>query len=333
MVPALERSLDSGFVRPADSDPASIVMTFPVAREFSGQRIDVFIQSRIPRLSRTRAQAIVKLSAYSLDGNKRRAGDRVREGETVVLLRPPFPEPDAPRVFGVVHEDEFVLGVDKPSGLPVHPTATYHNNTLTKLLEEKYGRPTPHIAHRLDKETSGLILCAKTLEVERALKRLFVQREVKKMYLAIVRGDIADEGEIDVPLSPVEQGLHLLMEVRDSGESSRAVTHFRVLERKPGYAKVGLWPHTGRQHQLRVHLTHLGYPILGDKLYGPEREQIFLDCIETGMTPELEKRAGHWRHALHAHEATFRHPTTGEELTLRAPLPTDLEKLWSSLPE
>lgn len=172
---------------PPGCRPDSIVLSFPVPRELAGVRLDRFIQGRIPRLSRTRANAIVRACAYHADGRRRRPSERVREGEIVLLVRPPFEEPAAPTSFGIVYDDEAMLVVDKPPGLPVHPSASYHRNTLTFLLRERYPERTPHLAHRLDRETSGVLVCARTLEDERALKRSFERREVEKVYLAIAR--------------------------------------------------------------------------------------------------------------------------------------------------
>ncbi|MBK8169067.1 MAG: RluA family pseudouridine synthase [Sandaracinaceae bacterium] len=310
----------------------SIVLSFPVPRELSGQRLDRFIQLRIPRLSRTRAQAIVRECAYRADGTKRRPSDLVREGETVLLVRPTFEEPETPQDFGVVYEDEALYVVHKPAGLPVHPTATYHRNTLTYMLRERFGPGAPQITHRLDRETSGLLVCAKTIADERIVKFAFESRKVQKSYLAIVFGEMDDEGLIALPLAPVKSGLHLLMEVRDEGDGSLAETQYRVRARQHQRSLVELSPKTGRQHQLRVHLAAVGHPIVGDKLYGPEKEAPFLEYIETGMTPTLKARLGHHRQALHAHTITFDHPRTGLPITLSADLADDLQTLWDSPP-
>lgn len=309
----------------------SIILEFPVAPEFAGMRLDLFIQTRIPRLSRTRASRIVKACAYAQDGKKKRASDLVRAGETVYLVRPPFEEPNAPRELPVLYEDEAMLALDKPPGLPVHPSASYHRNTVSFILRERYGREqAPRIAHRLDRETSGLLLCARGLEHERAIKNAFETRRVQKTYLAIVRGVMeADQGTIDLPLARARSGLHILMEVRRDGLA--AVTEYRVRARAKDHTLVELFPHTGRQHQLRVHLSAVGHSIVGDKLYGPEREAPFLESIETGLTPELVARLGHERHALHAHRLSFMHPIHGTPMELEAPLSRDLVTLWNSL--
>jgi 23S rRNA pseudouridine1911/1915/1917 synthase len=153
---------------------------------------------------------------------------------------------------------------------------------------------------------------------------------MQKTYLAIVRGQIAQEqGTIDLPMARAVSGLHILMEVRRDGLS--AVTEYRVRARIPGHTLLELFPHTGRQHQLRVHLAAIGHSIIGDKLYGPEREQPFLESIETGLTPALIARLGHERHALHAFRLSFQHPVHKQPMELEAPLSPDLEALWSRL--
>jgi 23S rRNA pseudouridine1911/1915/1917 synthase len=312
---------------PPGCAPDSIVLTYPVPRELAGQRLDRFIQSRIPRLSRTRAQAIVKSCAYRADGRPRRASERVRAGETVLLVRPRFDEPETPQTFGVVYEDEGVLALDKPAGLPMHPTATYHRNTLTFLMRERYGEDPPRIAHRIDRETSGLVVCGQDRSRARLLQMAFERRQVEKTYLAIVIGDnLPDSGTIDLPMAPVREGLHVLMEVRDDGSPS--VTDYVVRGRREGRCLVQLSPRTGRQHQLRVHLSAIGHPIVGDQLYGPERENAFLEYIDRGMTESLLERLGHDRQALHAYQLRLPHPDTQDLLELTCPLAPDLEELW-----
>lgn len=313
---------------PPGCDPRSIVLTFPVAREHAGLRLDRFLQTRIPRISRTRAQAIVKKCAFRADGTKRRASERVKAGETVIIVRPPMNEPPTPQHFGVLFEDEHVMAVDKPSGLPMHPTATYHRHTLTWLLYERFGEDAPQFAHRLDRETSGVVICGKSLESEVALKHAFEDRRTRKRYLAIVRGTIeADEGEIDQPMRGARTGLHVRMVIADDGQ--RAKTHFRVLERRAGTTLVSLKPITGRQHQLRVHLSAIGHPILGDKLYGPEGSAPFKEAIDDGPSDDLLARLGHPRQALHASWLEVPHPATGDAARFESPLPWDLEKLWA----
>lgn len=316
---------------PPGCDPDSIVLTFPVAREQAGQRLDRFLNHSIPRLSRTRANVIVRRCAYHPDGRRRMPSDRVKYGETVLIVRPPMKEPDAPTDFDVLHEDDTLLIVSKPAGLPMHPSATYHKRTLTYVLWQRYGEPAPQPCHRLDRETSGVVVCAKDGTAERITKQSFEARGVKKVYTAIVRGEIAnDRGFIDASIGPAKEGLHILMSVRDDEEGLSARTEWEVVGRRSGMTMVRLHPETGRQHQLRVHLASIGHPILGCKLYGPEGQAAFVEYVDTGMTPELLERLGHPRHALHASELTLTHPVSGDELTFVAPLPDDMLALWES---
>jgi 23S rRNA pseudouridine1911/1915/1917 synthase len=319
---------------PPGCDEDSVVLTYPVPRDLAGLRLDRFVQRRIPRLSRTRAQEIIRACAYRPDGRRRRPGEIVREGEVVLLVRERFEEPLVPLSFDVLRDDGHVLAVDKPAGLPMHPTATYHKHTLSHLLRERYGADdafVPAIAHRLDRETSGVVLCGRTRAAERTLKVAFESHRVRKAYLAIVEGEVSDDaGHIALAMAPVEQGLHVLMEVKHEG-GLEAETHYETLDRRAGHSLLALYPRTGRQHQLRVHLAAIGHPIVGDKLYGPDAEAPFLEYIETGMTPQLEARLGHTRHALHAHRVWFAHPEDGAECMIEAPLARDLQALWARL--
>jgi 23S rRNA pseudouridine1911/1915/1917 synthase len=313
----------------------SVVLTFNVASEHAGLRLDRFIQNRIPRLSRTRAQKIIRACACRGDGSKRLPSDLVRAGEVVFLVREQFVEPETPLDFEIVFQDEAILAIDKPAGLPVHPSATYHKHTLSYLLKERYerdGNRGPRIAHRLDRETSGIVLCGCTKSDETNLKRAFETHTVEKTYLAIVEGLLTEErGSIEIPLARAKEGLHLLMKVCEPPEGLEARTDYQVLERRKSHTLLELYPRTGRQHQLRVHLSAIGHPIVGDKLYGPERELPFLEYIETGLTEQLANRLGHRRHALHAHRIVFEHPRTRQQCTLTSPLPQDLVHLWKRL--
>jgi 23S rRNA pseudouridine1911/1915/1917 synthase len=313
----------------------SVVLTFNVASEHAGLRLDRFIQRQIPRLSRTRAQKIIRACACRRDGSKRLPSDLVRAGEVVLLVREQFVEPETPLDYEIIFQDEAILAIDKPAGLPVHPSATYHKHTLSYLLKERYerdGSRGPRIAHRLDRETSGIVLCGCTKADEARLKRAFETHAIEKSYLAIVEGRLTEgRGSIEIPLMRAKEGLHLLMKVCEPPDGLEARTDFQVLERRGNHTLLELFPRTGRQHQLRVHLSAIGHPIVGDKLYGPERELPFLEYIETGLTDELVNRLGHYRHALHAHRVVFEHPRTRQPCTLASPLPQDLVNLWNRL--
>lgn len=314
---------------PTPLAPELIEIYFQVAHHHDGWRLDQFIKARIPRLSRSRIQQMIR-SQETLGAAALRPASRVRFGQQITLLRPAPEEPDVPRTFEVLYEDDALMAIAKPAGLPVHATARFHKNTLTALLRERFeGQEVPQIAHRLDRETSGLMLLGKTRQAGAALKGSFRRREVHKRYLALVQGTPPPEGEIDLPLGPdLDSGIRVKMAVSAHGQPAQ--TRYVTLETRGEVSLVETWPRTGRQHQIRAHLSALGHPVVGDKLYGPD-PGLFLEYIETSWTPALAARLPLPRHALHAHTATLPHPTTGEQLTLKCPLAQDLMQYWNSL--
>jgi 23S rRNA pseudouridine1911/1915/1917 synthase len=310
-----------------DIAPDLIELRFHVDPRYDGWRLDHFIRARVPRLSRTRIQQMIR-SQPALGGPAVRPASRVR-GEQVVVLRRPAPdEPDVPRRFEVLHDDGQLMALAKPAGLPVHATARYHRNTLVALLRERFaGRePTPALAHRLDRETSGLMLLGCTREAGAALKLAFRRRQVHKRYLAIVRGPPPADTVLDMPLGPdTASGIRVKMAAVPGGLPAR--TRVRTLERRGEHALVEACPETGRQHQIRVHLAAAGCPVVGDKLYGPD-PRCLLEFVETGWTESLRRRLLLPRQALHAAGVTFPHPATGERTRLGCPLPADLQAFW-----
>lgn len=313
--------------RPPGIDPDYIELEFEVAPEFAGWRADRYVAHRIPRLSRTRVQRILRNLAFDDSGQPIKSNRKLRAGERISIYKPPPEEPEVVRRFAVIYEDDWILAVDKPAGLPVHPTARYFRNTLTSLLAERYGDGRPVLTHRLDSETSGVLLCARDLPTERALKQMFARREVSKTYLAVVRGELAPPlGRIEAPIGPDPRSAIRVKMGCDVPDGQPALTEYRVLETRGDRSLVELYPRTGRQHQLRAHLAHVGHPIIGDKMYGPD-ETLFLDYIEEGPTPEIIARAGFPRQALHAARIAFAHPQSGETLDIESPLPDDIRSL------
>ncbi len=251
----------------------------------------------------------------------------VRPGELIVIERPAPKEPDVPRTFDVLVDEPSFLAIDKPSGLPIHATAKFYRNTLTTILRERYPGQPLQVCHRLDRETSGVMLIARGPAPASLLKQAFAKRRVQKSYLALCHGQPPDEGTIDRPLKlEVGSRTRLLMVIAKADDPAglRSVTRFRVIERFAKHALVLCHPETGRQHQIRVHLADLGHPIVGDKIYRASEEQFMAYC-DGGLTPELlDAFDGLPRHALHAHELTFPHPDTGQPTTVVSPLPPDL---------
>jgi 23S rRNA pseudouridine1911/1915/1917 synthase len=301
-----------------------ISLDIPVPGECAGWRLDHFLKRRIGRLSRTKIQVIIREQISFPDGRRARASSAVRAGEIIVLRRPAPVEPDVPRTFSILYEDDTLLAIDKPAGLPMHTTAKFWKNTLTALLRERYPDEPVQIAHRIDRETSGVLLVARTPASASFLKTAFARRQVAKTYLALVKGAPPDEGVIDQPLALLDTKSRIMMGPAPAGRGLPAVTRFRVVRRFAGHALVEASPETGRQHQIRVHLAALGHPIVGDKLYGAG-EALFMRACDEGVTPELlEAFDGLPRHALHAHRLTFPHPRTRAPVTVESPLAADL---------
>lgn len=328
-------------VRPPHVPEDAILRVFRVPPECEGMRLDRFLPSRLRSTSRTRARAIIENSAFSFDGRPLRPSARLRGEDWVALWRPPFDELEAPEDLTILYEDEHILAVDKPPLMTVHPTARHHRHTVIKRLEAQ--RPGQYLSliHRLDRETSGVLLVAKSPEADRAFKRQLEDRSLAavraltsgeplatadKSYLAITWG-VPPEGFIDEPLEADPSPLRVKMRVSVRGPGLPARTAVRVLSRRGPYALVRCELYTGRQHQIRVHLAHAGTPVVGDKLYGPD-ENLLARAADQALTPDDLARLELPRHALHAHEYRLEHCFTGQPLCITSPLPPDLRAFW-----
>jgi 23S rRNA pseudouridine1911/1915/1917 synthase len=310
---------------------------FFVPREAAGMRLDLFLTHELRRTSRNRTQDIIRNSAYSADGRKLKPSDRVQSEARIYLWRAPWDETPVPTEVQIVYEDAYLMAVDKPAFLPVHPTARYHQNTLIMVLKRRFPEQWLSLGHRIDRETSGLLLISKTPECDRALKRQLEMREsIVKVYTALTWGIPA------LPSQPFRyvQNLELdpdgpyKVEMRTTDGGLFASTIFEVLDtrklRDMPYAKVRATLETGRQHQIRVHLKTLGTAIVGDKLYGPD-PSAFARGADGELTEEDLTLLELPRHALHATELSLPHPITGCDLHVKAPFPPDLEAFWNSL--
>jgi len=307
---------------------------FTVEPNYAGWRLDRYLKEKIRRLSRERVQHLIEHRLETADGRTLKPSTHVTAGLTFTILKDAEPEPDVPLDFRVVHDDGPLVVVDKPAGLPVHPTARYSAHTFTSAAKVRFPDRKIDPAHRIDRETSGLLACGGAPEWTKRMKRDFAQGRVAKTYLALAAGRPAvDRFEVDAPLALTgASAVRVRMHVYAGGLPS--VTEFEVLARRaaPDGTPVALLacrPRTGRQHQIRAHLLHAGLPMVGDKIYGPD-ETIFDRFTRREMTDDDRARLRLPRHALHAWRLSLPHPRTGEEVRLEAPLPEDLAGFWES---
>lgn len=303
-----------------------VEITFTVEPNYDGWRLDLYLCDKIRRLSRSRVQQIIENDVIS--EKRLKPSTLVRAGMSFKLRKKSEVEPGTPTELPELYRDDDLIIFDKPAGLPMHPTARYHKGTLVTLVKEKYG-PGFHAdpAHRLDRETSGIIVCARSTEISRRLGRMFVNGDVKKEYLAVTEGaPPRDEFEVDAPIAEGTELIRIAVRIdHDTGKASR--TRFRVEQRfeRDGepFAIIRAHPETGRQHQIRIHLRTAGFPIVGDKMYGPD-ESYFDRFTRHALEPEAWAKLRLPRHALHAAKISFLHPTTRAPFTIEAPLPDDL---------
>jgi 23S rRNA pseudouridine1911/1915/1917 synthase len=312
---------------PAAPSDEIIRVRLRVPPECAGWRLDHFLKYRIRRLSRTKIQEIIAGQVRLEGGRPPRPALSVRPGEIVTIERPAPIEPPVPRHFRVLMEDDTFIAIDKPAGLPIHTTAKYWKNTLTAVLRERYPEERLQVCHRIDRETSGVLLVARGPEAGSALKQAFARRKVAKSYLALCHGIPTETtAVIDQPMRLLDTKSHIMMGIVPPQDPAglHAVTRYEVLRTFAAHALVAASPETGRQHQIRVHLAGIGHPIVGDKMYRAG-ESAFIEFCDGGMTPELLLAFdGLDRHALHAHRLTFPHPRTREPITVECPLPPDL---------
>jgi 23S rRNA pseudouridine1911/1915/1917 synthase len=296
----------------------------------AGQRFDAALAAALPQYSRARLQRWIGTGDVLLAGRKVLPRQRVAGGEPV-RVRAEFTPDTAVQpesiALRIVHEDEALLVIDKPAGLVVHPGAGNPAHTLQNALLAHDPAlalvPRAGLIHRLDKDTSGLLVVARTPEVHTALVALLQQREITRGYLALVLGLPTAGGTISQPIGR-HRTQRTRMAVRRDGRE--AVTHFRIEERFRGHTLLRVQLETGRTHQIRVHLAHVGLPIVGDALYGGRRRQV-AGAGEEARTALLAFR----RQALHAQRLAFNHPVTGRHHTFEAPLPPDFQELLATL--
>lgn len=297
-----------------------MVQTLWFTADDTRQRLDRFLAAHCPDLSRSQLQRLIADGYVTLDGGPVVAATKARAGQRISLTVPDPVEGDlAPEdiPLDVVHEDSDLLVVDKPAGMTVHPGPGHRSGTLANAvlahcpdLQGIGGTLRPGIVHRLDKNTSGLIVVAKTQKAHTRLSSQLKQRRFKKVYVALLRGRLSPvEAIIEAPIGRDPRNRKRMAVVTGGRES---VTRYTVLEYPAGYSLVEVRPTTGRTHQIRVHLTSLGHPLIGDAVYG-------------------QAHAGLNRHFLHAKILGFEHPSTGATVEFRAELPPELREFLRNL--
>lgn len=293
---------------------------FDFAVTKDGERLDAFLALRQSTVSRSRIQRLIEGGQVTVDGRPSKPSLRVVTGQTVVLELPdPTPTRLRPQQIplSVVHEDEGIIVIDKPAGMAVHPAPGNEDCTLANAilahspdLEGIGGELRPGIVHRLDKDTSGLIVVAKNERAHANLSEQFKQRTVKKVYLGLVHGHLSPpEAIIEAPLGRHPHDRQKMAIVKKGRPAS---TRYRVDRVFRQASLVQVRTQTGRTHQIRVHLTSIGHPIVGDSIYGR-------------ADPELD------RHFLHAHDLGFRHPETGKDIEFQSGLPIELRSYIDDL--
>lgn len=304
---------------------------FTVADEDAGKRLDAFLAETIADWSRSRLQAVIADGDVTVDGRPAKASHKVRAGEEIdVELPPPADERFEPEniPLDIVYEDEFLAVINKPAGMVVHPGAGVSGGTLANAIAYHFGLKNASdpelknrvgIVHRLDKDTSGLIVVAKDEATHEWLAAQFRMRRVEKRYVALVHGSMRENsGKIDRPIARDRRN-RTRMTV--SADGRRAVTDWRVIGRFGKFTLLDVNIKTGRTHQIRVHLASVHHPVVGDSLYNEGRDK-------TIANPEIRKAVSRLgRFFLHSAYLAFRHPQTPGRIEFSAPLPAELESL------
>jgi 23S rRNA pseudouridine1911/1915/1917 synthase len=298
----------------------------------AGRRFDQALAAMFPDYSRSRLTTWVKAGAVTLDGAPAAPRQLLRGGEQVRLeaeLETEVASAPEDIALEIVYEDPHLLVLNKPAGLVVHPGAGNPAGTVLNALlhhDRKLAElPRGGIVHRLDKDTSGLMVVAKTLATHTALVDMLSRHDVERQYEAIVLGTLIAGGTVDAPIGR-HLGDRLRQAVRDEEDGKHAVTHYRLRERFRAHALIQCNLETGRTHQIRVHLAHIGHPLVGDPLYGGGLK------LPKRATPELTASLrGFRRQALHAERLSFEHPVSGETLAFEVPRPADMDALVVTL--
>jgi 23S rRNA pseudouridine1911/1915/1917 synthase len=334
------------YERSEGEDDTPVTVRFHMARDLD-KRLDRYLVDRIPYLSRTSLQRLIREKAVHVNGREAKASTHLRQGDTVVVVLPPPPSreiPAEPIPLRYLYEDEHMVVIDKHDDIIVHPARGHQSGTIINALAWHFqhesegslssvGAETarPGVVHRLDRHTTGVMVAAKSDTAHWRLGRQFEERRTDKRYLAVVHGMLEPYADVvDMPL-----GKHFTVRekyaVRWDSTGKPAVTIYRVREIYQGYTLVELELKTGRTHQIRVHLSHLGYPLVGDDMYGGRALSVGDIAGPAGAAGRSPREVLIARQALHAARLGLVHPVSQEPMVFRAPLPADLRDLIALL--
>ncbi len=302
---------------------ASTLERLVVAPEEGGERLDRYVARHLSGLSRAAVQRLIESGDILVNHAPARSSYSLATGDLVeVSVPPPPPAPEAePVALEIIYEDAALAVLNKPAGLVVHPAHGHEAGTLYNGLRARYPELAtwppedgwPGLVHRLDRDTSGVLVVARTPAVRDALRAQFKAAQVRKVYLALVNGrPKLDRALIEAPIGRDPRERKRMAVVPEGGKP--AVTEYEVLEQLGDYALLEVRPKTGRTHQIRVHLSAIGHPVAGDRVYGPQRRGLALGRL-----------------FLHAARLTFRHPVSDEDVTFSAPLPPELQTVLDGL--
>lgn len=312
------------------TEDSRIRASFEVPHELSDRRLDQAVAELMPEHSRSRLQGWIKDGNLTLNGRKCKPRDKVMMGDRIELDAEPEVQVtwQAQAIeLDVVYEDEHLLVINKPAGLVVHPAAGHADGTLVNALlnyaPEVENLPRAGIVHRLDKDTSGIMVVARSLIAHTSLVEQLQERTMGREYEAVVVGELTGGATVDAPIGRHPRD-RKKMAVVASGKP--AVTHYRLIERFAAHTHIRCKLESGRTHQIRVHMAHVRHPLVGDPLYGGRLR------LPKGTTEALrDVLAGFQRQALHARQLTLEHPETGEILRWETPLPEDFNQLLTAL--
>jgi len=311
-------------------------LTATVTESVAGKRLDQALSLLFNNYSRARLQQWIKAGRVTVEAQQRKSKDKVYLGENIILqveadVEVVWQPEDIP--LNILYEDDDIIVINKPVGLVIHPAPGHASGTLCNALlyhvPNAVNLPRAGVVHRLDKDTSGIMIVAKTLSAHSSLVESLQAREISREYIALVYGETTAGGTVDAPIGRHKVDRKRMAVLGDLDSAGKhAVTHYRIRQRYHAYTLLDVKLETGRTHQIRVHMAHIHSPIVGDHVYGG-RIRIPKQCSENLRTAIQQFK----RQALHAYQLTLKHPITKEEMSWQAPLADDIVQLLSNLEE